>query len=239
MKKNKRKILAIIPARGGSKGVPKKNIRLLAGKPLIYYTIQAAKKSKYVNLVVVSTDDKEIGKVSKQYGARVVKRPVDLARDDSPTVEAVKHCLNVLKKEEGHLSDIVVLLQPTSPLRTSQDIDDALKLFFEKDCESLISVTEACKSPYWYVNIKDNYLSPFISWDYLLNKRRQDLPKTYFLNGAIFITTSENLYKYNSFFNKKTAVYIMPSERSIDIDNLIDIKFVEFLMKEEKYGSKN
>ena len=228
-----KKILAIIPARGGSKGIPRKNIKLLAGKPLIAYSIEAGLKSKYINKVVVSTEDEEIAEISKKYGAEVVKRPKELARDESPTIDAIKYTLKFLEFE-GYIPDIIILLQPTSPLRTVDDINKAIELFLNNDCESVVSVSECKKSPYWSLKIEDGYIKPILGWDYFLNKRRQDLPKTYYLNGAIYITTVKDLFKYNGFFSQNTDPYIMPEIRSIDIDESIDLKFVEFLLCKEK-----
>jgi len=126
-------ILAIIPARGGSKRLPKKNVRILRGKPLIFYTIDTANKSKYLDRVIVSTDDKKIAEISAKYGAEVIERPKKLARDDSPIIDAIFHVLNKIE------ADIVVLLQPTSPLRTAKDIDEAINLFIDNKCDSVIS----------------------------------------------------------------------------------------------------
>ena len=227
-------ILAIIPARGGSKGLPRKNIRLLNGKPLIAYTIEEAKKSKYISRVIVSTEDDEIAKVSNKYGAEIIKRPLELAKDDTPTVDVVLHVLDVLKVQSVK-PDIVVLLQPTSPLRTSQDIDNAIKLFIENNCESVVSACEIEHSPYWSFKIEDGYLKPVFGESYL-KKRRQELPKVYMPNGAIYITTPDILRKYRSFYCKKTLPYIMPPEKSIDIDNELDFLLAELLV--QKYGRR-
>lgn len=231
MNMNNQKILAIIPARGKSKVIPRKNIRLLAGKPLIAYSIETALKSKYIDRVVVSTEDDEIADVAKIYGAKVIKRPEELARDDSPTIDVVFHALDVLKLEDYN-PDILVLLQPTSPLRTREDIDNAIKLFLEKDCESVVSVCESIHL-YWSFKIEERYLKPVFDKKYL-KMRRQDLPKLYLPNGAIFVTTPVILRMYNSFYCNKTLPYIMPTERSIDIDNEKDFILAEILMKKFK-----
>lgn len=161
-------VLAIIPARGGSKGLPRKNIRPLNGKPLIAYTIEESKKSEYINRIVVSTEDKEIAEVSNKYGAKIIKRPLELAKDNTPTIDVVLHTLDDLKNNEP---DIIVLLQPTSPLRTSQDIDNAIKSFIEQDCDSVVSVCEIEHSPYWSFEIENNnYLKPIFEEKYLKKK---------------------------------------------------------------------
>ena len=231
------KIVAIIPARGGSKGIPRKNIRLLAGKPLIAYSIEAALNSKYINRIIISTEDKEIADISRKYGAEVIERPEELAKDNSQTIDVVKHVLENLKKNESYTPDIIALLQPTSPLRTKEDIDNGIELFVNNKCGSVISVCEAIHPVYWTFII-EKYLKPIFNWKYFLNKRRQDLPKTYILNGAVYITSFDNLYKYNSFFNRKIIPYIMQSKNSIDIDEKVDFEFVEFLLRRE-YDEKD
>lgn len=224
-----KKILSIIPARGGSKGVPRKNIRYLAGKPLIAYSIEAALKSRYIDRTVVSTEDNEIAEIAKKYGAEVIERPVNLAKDETPTIDFVIHILEILE-ESSYVPDIVVLLQPTSPLRTSYDIDKAIELFVNSDCDSLVSVCELEHPPYWSLKVENGYLKPVFGEEYL-KKRRQELQITYMPNGAIFISTPENLYKYRTFYTPKTINYIMPQERSIDIDEEFDFLLAEFLIK--------
>ncbi len=228
-------ILAIIPARGGSKGVPRKNIRLLVGKPLIAYSIEAALKSRYIDRVVVSTEDEEIAETARRWGAEVIRRPKKLARDDTPTIDVIIHVLDYLRKEEKYIPDIVVLLQPTSPLRTREDIDNAIEHFLNnQDCLSLVSVTEFEHPPWWALKIENGYLSPIFNEEYI-RMRRQDLPKAYKPNGAIFISTPKVLYEYKTFYTPKTIAYIMPPERSIDIDTEFDFLIAEFLIK-KKYG---
>jgi len=226
------KILAIIPARGGSKTIPRKNIKLLNGKPLIYYTIKESIKSKYLGRIIVSTEDKEISEISKKYGAEVIERPEELAKDETPTIDVIFHVLQVIKAENFE-PGLVVLLQPTSPLRNAQDIDNAIELFLKNDCESVVSVCEVEHSLYWSFEIENRYLKPIFGGKYL-NMRRQDLPKVYTPNGAIYVSTPEILRKYKSFYCSKTIPYIMPPERSVDIDNEIDFMLAELLMR--KYG---
>jgi CMP-N-acetylneuraminic acid synthetase len=228
----KPKILAIIPARGGSKGLPRKNIRLLAGKPLIAYTIEVALKSKYVDKVIVSTEDEEITEVSKKYGAEVIERPNELAKDDTLTTDVIFHVLEILKVK-NYNPDIVVLLQPTSPLRKAEDIDNAIELFLSSDCESVVSVCEIEHPPYWSFKIEEVYLKPLFDKRYL-RMRRQDLERTYIPNGAIYVSIPRTLYKYKGFYCNYIIPYIMPIERSVDIDNEIDFMLAELLVK--KYG---
>ena len=226
--KNKR-ILAIIPARGGSKGIPRKNIKLLAGKPLIAYTIEAALKSRYLDRVIVSTEDKEIAAISKKYGAEIAKRPQKLAVDKAEKRDIVFHVLKYLKREECELN-IIVILQPTSPLRTVDDIDKAIELFLRNKCESVVSVCESGQSPYWSLKIKRGYLMPVFG-EKCFKMIRQDLSKTYLPNGAIFISNFQTLDKYKSFYTNKILPFIMPMERSIDIDEEFDFWLNEQILK--------
>lgn len=229
--KNK-KIIAIIPARGGSKGIPKKNIKILAGKPLIAYTIEQALKSKFLNRVIVSTDDKEIAEISKKYGAEIIKRPENLATDRAKITDVIFHLLGVLKKEK-YIPEIIVSLQPTSPLRTVNDIDRAIEIFLKNKCKSVISVCESGHSFYWSFKIEKKYLKPIFEWR-RLNQQKQDLPKVYIPNGAIYISTPKSLFKYRSFYCRKILPYPMREERSVDIDNEVDFKLAEILMKNYK-----
>ena len=224
-------ILAIIPARGGSKGLPRKNIKPLLGKPLIAWTIEQAENSKYINKVIVSTDDEEIAKISKEFGAEVpFLRPEELARDDSPTIDAIMHAINWFEKREEFFN-IIVLLQPTSPLRTTNDIDKAIELFLnDKNALSLVSVKENEHPPFWSFKIENNLINPLFGDEYL-KKRRQELPKSYMPNGAIYISCVDVLKEYKSFYTPKTISYIMSSERSIDIDNEFDFSLVEFVLR--------
>lgn len=228
----KNKIVAIIPARGGSKKILRKNIKLLCGKPLVAYTIIAAKKSKYSDNFYVSTEDEEIAEISRRYGAEVIERPEELAKDETPTIDVIFHFLEILKMK-NYNPDIIVLLQPTSPLRNAEDIDNAIKLFLDSDCESVVSVCEAEHPPYWSFKIEEKYLKPLFDKRYL-RMRRQDLERTYIPNGAIYVSTPQTLYKYKGFYCNYNIPYIMPIERSVDIDNELDFMLAELLMK--KYG---
>jgi len=225
------RIISIIPARGGSKGIPRKNTILLCNKPLISYTINSSLKSKNIDRTFVSTEDEEIAEISRNYGAEIIKRPIELAQDDSHRRDAIKHLLETLIKNVNYNPEIIVLLQPTSPLRTSNDIDNAIELFLNNDCDSVVSVCDSSGEPYWSLKIKNNFIEPLFGWNDFLYKRRQDLPTSYILNGAIFITTPENFYKYNSLINDRTLPYIMPRERSIDIDEKIDLKIAKILLE--------
>ena len=184
-------ILAIIPARSGSKRLPKKNIKMLQGKPLLAYTIDSVKNSHHVTRFIVSTEDNEIAKISQSYGAEVIIRPPELARDESPTEDVIINVLEQLKNKEQYSPDLIILLQPTSPLRTTDDIDDAIKTFLASSGDSLISITEYDHTPYWALRIEKGFLKPEFEKEKL--KRSQELPKLYRPNGSIFITTNANL----------------------------------------------
>ena len=225
----KSKTIAIIPARGGSKGIPRKNVRLLAGKPLICYTIERALESKNIDIVVVSTEDEEIAEVSKKCGAEIIKRPAELAEDKTPTIDVVFHALGSFEQNE-YIDLIIVLIQPTSPLRNTKDIDSAIELFLNADCESVVSVCEVGHPPHWCFKIEEGYLKSLFGGTYL-RMRRQDLEAVYMPNGAIYVSTPQTLYKYKSFYCNHTIPYIMPTRRSIDIDNEIDFMLAELLIK--------
>lgn len=207
------RILAVIPARGGSKGVPHKNIKQLAGKPLIAWTIEVARQSKYITTTIVSTDDEEICAVAKEYGAEVpFMRPPHLAEDDTPGVAPILQAI-----EQCPDYDYVVVLQPTSPLRTTEDIDGAIEKMLAHKRDFCVSVAEATQSPYWMYTLKDeNNMQPLI--DKPLVVRRQDLPKAYILNGAVYVAKVEELKKTETFLTPETVAYEMPEERSFDID---------------------
>lgn len=221
-------ILAIIPARGGSKGVPRKNIKMLADKPLIAWTIEEAQKSKCIDMCIVSTEDEEIKSVAEAWGGNVpFMRPAELARDDTPGIEPVLHTIKML---QGY--DFVVLLQATSPLRTVEDIDGAITCCLDRDCESCVSVTEAEHSPYWMFKMDEqSCLRPILEIAKEESYQRQKLPKVYQLNGAVYVASISFLEKQRSFVGGGTVGYVMPVERSYDIDTVLDFEIVEAIME--------
>lgn len=224
----KPKILAIIPARGGSKGVPRKNIRDLAGKPLIAWTIEEAKKSKYIDRLILSSEDDEIIEVAIQYGCEVpFKRPVELAKDDTPGIAPVLHAI-----EQCPGYDYVVLLQPTSPLRTVEDIDGCIEKLIACDADFCVSVTEPEKSPYWMYTIEHEKMVPLLPQNELIT-RRQNLPKCYALNGAIYIGKIQALLCSKSFLEEGTIGYTMVQKNSYDIDTEVDFLICQYLIRNE------
>lgn len=231
-------VVAIIPARGGSKGIPRKNIKNLNGKPLIAYTIDEALKSKYIDRVIVSTEDLEIAEISKSFGAEVpFLRPKELAQDDTPGIEPIIHSINYLVNNENYNFDYVMCLQCTSPLRNSKQIDEAIDEIYKKDADSAVSVCESEVNPYWMKVIQDGKMLDFLN-DNKFYARRQDLPIVYRLNGAIYLAKIEIILNKKSWYTNNTVPIIMDKISSIDIDDEIDFKFVEFLLKQgvDNYG---
>ncbi len=230
-----KEVLALILARGGSKGIPRKNIKSLNGKPLIGYTIETAQKSKYINKIVVSTDDQDIADVALDYGAEVpFLRPEELATDEASSNDAILHALGFLENQEDYSPDYLMNLQTTSPLRDYKEVDKAIKTFLEseKSYESLISVCKAFENPFWMQKIENDKLKPLMeSFDDF--DRRQKLPEVYQLNGAIYLSTYNNFLKYKSFYTDKIYPFIMDQEKSIDIDNNLDWKLAEILMEDK------
>ncbi|MDP3880110.1 MAG: acylneuraminate cytidylyltransferase family protein [Dehalococcoidales bacterium] len=223
------KIIAIIPARGGSKGLPRKNVRLLAGKPLIYYTIKEAKKSKYLHRLIVSTEDAEITGTARKYEAEVIERPVELAQDDTPAVKVCQQVVTYLEESDRLYTDIIVLLNPTSPCRLAEDIDRTIEMFLETNCDSVVSVCEAEHPPQWMFNIEGDRLKPIIKeWDKVT--RRQDAPKTYRLNGAVFVLRRDVIMGQDKLMGDNIRPYIMPLERSVDIDTDLDFRMAEQML---------
>lgn len=224
-------VLAIIPARGGSKGVPRKNIRQLAGKPLIAWSIEAAKQSKYIDRLILSSEDEEIIAVAKAWGCEVpFVRPAELAGDDMPGIKPVLHALNTLPGKY----DYVVLMQPTSPLRTVRDIDGCIERCVRRAAKACVSVTEPDKSPYWaYVLDAEGRMQPLVDTGKLIFQR-QDLPRAYVLNGAVYVASCEWLLKTKTFITAETLAYPMDRVNSVDIDSELDLKLAEILLSEPR-----
>lgn len=223
------KILGIIPARGGSKGLPGKNIRLLGGKPLIAWTIEAANKSKAITRAIVTSDDECIIAVARQWGGDVpFVRPAHLSDDSSNVLDAVLHAIaNVSRSDQQPLYDYIVLLQPTCPLREAHHIDAAVDQLIATKAPACVSVSSVEKSPYWMYQIQgDGTISPLLP--HLGNNfRRQDTPPVYILNGAIYVICIKTLQQTRSFTPTGTVAYHMPGKSSYDIDTLEDFERVE------------
>jgi len=232
------KFLAIIPARGGSKGIPNKNSVDVAGKPLIQYTIEAALKSKCLDRFIISTDDKKIVKVGKNCGVKVpFMRPGELAQDDTPAIDVVLHTLDWLKQNNSYEPDVVVYLQPTSPLRTEKHIDEAIRLYVNKHADTVVSVIEVPHnfSPYKLLKLDQEKLVDFWKEPIDFNRyQRQEVPKLYARNGpAILITKTDVIRKEKTFYGAKVLPFIMSKEVSIDIDDELDLRLVSLLLTDK------
>ena len=228
---NQYHVTVLIPARGGSKRLPRKNVKLLFNKPLIAWTIEVAKTSKFVDQIIVSTDDIEIKEVSEKYGAKVpFIRPEYLSNDTASSFDVIEHAIHFLNIEsENHL---IVLLQPTSPLRTVEELDQALNFLIEQSASGVVSVSEAEHSPLWSNVLPDNYeMSDFIRPE-VQGKCSQDLPKFYRLNGSIYIYKTNKLIEKKSIFYDQTVFAFETSKiTSVDIDTKLDFLIAETLIK--------
>lgn len=223
-----RTILAIIPARGGSKGIPKKNLHMLAGKPLIAWTIEEAKKSKYLDRLILSSEDAEIIAVAKKWGCEVpFVRPLELAADDTPGIEPVLHALDNLKNDHY---DYVMLLQPTSPLRRSNDIDNCIEHFVLHKVPACVSVVESEQNPCWMFSLDQKGNLKSLTNLKKLVVRRQELPKYYALNGALYIAKVNWIKEKRTFITEETLAFIMPRGRSIDVDSSFEMDICEYLL---------
>lgn len=223
-------MIAIIPARGGSKGIPKKNIKMLSGQPLIYYTIKAAQESKYISKIIVSTDSLEIAEAAKALGGQVpFLRPSELAEDTSKAIDVYLYTVEKLNALNEEIIDFAVLL-PTSPLRTAEDVDKAIEIFYKNNAKTVVSVVEAEHPPAWYKRINDEGILEdyFSAGDNGVN--RQEAEKTYLPNGAIYIFNYDSLKTNYNYYNDATYPYIMSREKSVDIDSPLDFRIAEMLM---------
>lgn len=218
------KVLGLITARGGSKGIPQKNIRPVGGKPLIAWTIQAAKASSYLDRLILSSDDDAIIEVARTFGCEApFRRASRLARDDTPSIDVV---LDALDRCAGY--EWVVLLQPTSPLRTGADIDGAIQKCTTLAAPSCVSVCKATQSPFLMFTMQGSRIAPVA--DLTLMKRRQEMPDAYILNGAIYVAKSDWLRKKRTFIDQKTVAFEMPIDRSLDIDQESDLEMLSSLI---------
>lgn len=233
---NTPKTLAIIPARGGSKSVHKKNLRELAGKSLISYTINVAKSCKAIDKVLLSTDCEEIAEHAKSLGLEIpFLRPSDLAKDDTPDLPVFKHALEWLKENEDYSPDFVVHLRPTSPLRTTGDIEDVIAKWVETKSDSVrtVSPAEGVHHPYWMFREENGFAKSFID-GIDINKyyQRQLLPPAYRLNGMVDGFTPKNALDGKSLWGDKISLVVTPIERSFDIDTETDLRIVESVLRE-------
>ena len=225
----------MIPARGGSKGVLRKNVRFICGRPLISYTIETALKVQHLLYrVIVSSEDEEIATIARQYGADVpFLRPPELSGDNVPTLPVLRHAVEFVEKQDGIILDWVLLLQPTDPFRSEEDIRAALDLAQEGGCDSVISVVQVFSvHPILMKRIEDNRLLPYCIEEKEGTRRQDYQPPAYMRNGAIYLTRRKVLMEKNSIWGEVIRPYVMPQERSIGVDSELDLKLVEILMKE-------
>lgn len=215
-----KRCLGVIVARGGSKGVKNKNLRLAAGKPLIAWTIEAAVQSGNIDNLILSSDSNKIIQVANKWGcSSPFVRPSYLATDEARSIDVVLHAIKNTPRHE-----YIMLLQPTSPLRLSKDIDEAFELLLHNDAPSCASIVESKETPYWMYNLNSNAKLSNIISSQKAYTRRQDVPKSYLLNGAIYIAKTSWLLENKCFVSSDTIGYEMPAERSLDIDTLEDFK---------------
>lgn len=235
------KILAVIPARGGSKGVARKNIRPVCGKPLIAYTIETALAARnLLHRSIVSTDDPEIKAIACEYGADVpFLRPPELAGDRVPTLPVLQHAVRFVEEADGVALDWVLLLQPTAPLRVIEDIEASVTLAHQNSCDSVISVLQVfAEHPILMKRIEDDRLLPYCIEEKEGTRRQDYQPPAYMRNGAIYLTRRDVLMEQDSIWGQAICPYVMPAERSVSIDSELELKLVELIMQEQLEGTK-
>jgi len=235
MKITEPKILGVIPARGGSKGIPNKNLYNLNGKPLISYTIESAKQSKYLTRFIVSTDSEEIAQVAKQYSANVpFIRPAELATDKALSVDVMKHAISEMEHRDGHKYDFLVMLQPTTPLRLVGLIDKVIEKLIDTGCDTVITMVdvEAYHPARMYL-IENDKLSPIMD-ERIPMKPRQELPSVYIRSGDVYACKRNIIFENNSLIGDDCRPYIIPSETAINIDTIKDVILAEYYLKQQK-----
>ncbi len=233
------KTLAVIPARGGSKAVPHKNIRKVGGLPLIAYTIRTALAARSLfHRVIVSTDDAETSKIAKLYGAEVpFQRPAELSGDQVPTLPVLQHAVKYVEENDNIVLDWVLLLQPTAPLRSVQDIEAAMAMADRETCDSVISVVQVfAVHPILMKRIGDNRLLPYCMEEKEGTRRQDYDPPAFMRNGAIYLTRRNVIMNQNSIWGEIICPYRMPPERSVSIDDEMDLKLLELMVQERAAG---
>lgn len=228
-------VLAIIPARGGSKGLPGKNIKSMCGKPLIGWSIEKAKKSCYLDVILVSTDDQKIADIAEDYGAYVpFLRPTEFSTDEASTYEVIRHALRYLKDVELKEFDLVVLLEPTSPLREDDDVDRMLERLMARfsDFDSIISVGEVAEHPSIMKRLVGDTIAEFSS-DLTQQTRRQDNEAAYFPFGVAYIAKTQALLQENTFYTKRSTYFLIKRYQNYEIDDIYQFLCVECVMKHE------
>ena len=225
---NLQRVVAVIPARGGSKGIPRKNVRLLAGKPLIVHTIEQAMQSCLVSETVVSTDDDEIASISEAAGATIVRRPAHISSDQASSELALIHAIQCLLVQGQPLPELTVFLQCTSPVRRSGDIDSAVAMLIQDGADSLLSVSPSHR--FLWTN-EGGDVRP-INYDYRFRPRRQDMPPQYVENGSIYVFNTQALLESGNRLSGRVSLYSMDEEAAVDIDSVLDMKVAELILLE-------
>lgn len=227
-----RRVLGVIPARGGSKGVPRKNLVQLAGEPLLYYAIKASQGSIRLTRTILSSEDHEINAVGRSLGVDVpFVRPAELATDTATSVKVAKHALEFVENEEGKKYDFLCLLQPTCPLRIASDIDAAIDMLEHSDADAVVSLARVEEPhPVKMMLVSNGLIRPLLPDLWRETIRRQECPPAFYLNGAIYCVRREVLLNHESLWGKKTLAYFMPPERSVNIDGILDVKLAEYVL---------
>ncbi len=227
-------ILCVIPARGGSKGLPGKNIKQLAGKPLIAYTIEQAKGSKYIDRVIVSTEDEQIAEVAGKFSAEVpFKMPKELAEDNSSMMDVLLHAIKWMEGEAQYKFNILVLLHVTTPLRNTDDIDKCIELLVEENADNVFSVADAYRNPYFnMVEVTAGNEVRLVKEGHFTT--RQSAPKVFDMNASIYVWWKDTFKTEKGLFLRKTRIYPMPRERSVDIDEPLDFRIAEMLLQDRQ-----
>jgi CMP-N,N'-diacetyllegionaminic acid synthase len=229
-------VLGIIPARGGSKAIPRKNLALLANKPLLAWTVEVALESTSLDHLVISTDDPEIAEVGKKLGAEVpFLRPAELATDASTSMDVILHALRWLADNENYRPDYVLLLQPTSPLRTPTDIRESIKLALAKHADSVVSVCETHQHPLWMKGVNEEGTLVDLYPQSAAPARRQDLSPVFALNGAIYLALRTFLLSERTFISDRTYAYVMPENRSLDVDTPGDLYLANLILNDREH----
>lgn len=228
-------VLALIPARGGSKGILRKNLQPVAGKPLVLWTCEVARHAPSITRLIVSTEDPEIAEVARRGGAEIpFLRPAELAADETPAIDVILHCLGWLQANEGVLPDLLLWLQPTSPLRTVNDIEGAVNLLHTRKAASVVSVSPSSHPAAWLKRVSEEGL--LLPWQTGSSpSRRQEVEKSFELNGAIYLTRTEHLLREKSLYSDPTYAFVMPRERSLDIDEPWDLKLADLILRDEHH----
>jgi len=234
---NNKTFLAIIPARGGSKGLPKKNIKELCGKPLIAWSIEAGLKSKYIDEVMVTTDYQDIAKIAKENGASVpFLRPAELSTDTATSFEAINHTIEFYRDNLKKEFDYIILLEPTSPLREDRDIDKAITLLLNSNADSIVGISKTeDQNPAFLINKNQNNFISGYENKHIKVLRRQDIKDVYFFEGTIYISKTDVLLSQKTFYHNNTIGYEVPKYKSLEIDDEYDFIMVEAIMKYKGY----